>query len=271
MDLKPSSSNETLQLTSIDLCRNKIRNVSGSNFPPNLESSDLNHNQINNISISKNNVRYLNQINLAKNNLSILPQTDLDAIFNLRDNPIACNCQNSWLFQKSKTNDAIAQSCKLVNKFNPDNQTTLSVNVLCESNYKNNCSLTTSPVSEYNTSHCTDQQTTSQPTTIDNTWSIVIGITGPLCVFAIVYGVIHCVKSGASAKRVKRIQQTYRLMQNAGTAIETNGKVFDVFISYSNEDSEFVATEIVPQLSKTLITCVSMREILWVVVQLKTQ
>ncbi|GAB6024280.1 TOLL-like receptor [Chamberlinius hualienensis] len=454
------------------LSKNKIETMSSSNLPPNLESIDLNHNQIKQIHISKMHVKYLKKINLVNNSLSILPQTDLESnIYNLKENPIACNCENSWLFKYPNPNSMNGQLCQNVNKFNPDNQMILSSNMLCESNYnrsnrcfiehpiephfkcqfecpfpcycyttddfsiahyycsnsqlqfvpqwvnsdqlnskseiivwlnrnnfskirnenftdydnvtqlylknsqiisidhltfstmtklklldlsynqlitikegtfnqlinlqklilsnniiaylpddlfnntinltilqlhdnklKNyslenlsnrpilkeltlhnnnwtcNCSfigefknylkyhvsaipiqneiycvnkngrLATSPVSEYNTSHCTVQQTFIKQPSMDFIWSIAVGIITPLCVFAIVYGVIRCIKSRASAKHVKQIEHAYRLMQNAGTPIETNGKVFDVFISYSNEDSDFVATKIVPKL-----------------------
>ncbi|GAB6024276.1 TOLL-like receptor [Chamberlinius hualienensis] len=461
------SSHDSLELQWIDLSRNKIQLVSGSNSLPNLVKLEFNDNQINKFSISIKNVDNVKEINMFNNNLRMLAQSDIKAdIFNITNNPIACHCQNSWLFKNPQWSQMVGEHCTILNKFNPDNHTTLSSNMLCESNYKNsnrcvikpsikfhfkcqfecpfpcycyttddfsiahyycsnsqleflpqwinsdqldsqseiivwlngnnfskirnenftdydnvtqlylesseitsigpltfakmtklkildlsynqitiivdgtfnhlinlqklilshnqiaylpdNCfnntmalqslqlhnnkltnysiwdlknrkiehltiynnswscqcsfitefqnyieyhlnivshyndiicsnedgSLANSPVIQYNTSHCTNQQ----ETTIDNTWPIVIGIIAPLSVFGILYGVIHCIKSRVSAKRVKRIERAYRLMQNAGTPIETNGKVFDVFISYCSDDSVFVATEIVPKL-----------------------
>ncbi|GAB6024241.1 TOLL-like receptor [Chamberlinius hualienensis] len=459
-------------LTYIDLSRNKIETVLAINLPEYLVLLDLSHNLIKQISISKANWRHLDQINLENNSISILHETDILANrYQLLDNPIACQCENSWLF-KNKLQDLTGKPCKIINKYNINNQTILSDNMLCESNYNSsnrcltkhletfkfqcqfecpypcycyttndfsiahyycsnrqlqlvpqwvknsqlnprskvivwlngnnfnkiknenftdydnvkqlylsnshissidyltfakmtklkildlsynelttiaddtfkrqtnlqkiilshnqieylpdncfnytkahrlihlhnnkltnyssieylssrtllkdltihnnnwtcNCSfiiefqnfliqnyyrfknpneiycvdedgtLANSPVIQYNTSHCTDQPTTIQQTIIDNTWAIVIGVIAPSCVFAIVYGVVHCIKSRVSAKRVKRIERAYRLMKNAGTPIETNGKVFDVFISYSNDDSNFVVTDILPKL-----------------------
>ncbi|GAB6024225.1 TOLL-like receptor [Chamberlinius hualienensis] len=464
-------SHEIFHLTFIDLSRNLIQNSFNFSPPTNLVTIDLSHNKINQLLISTTQPKKLKEINVANNSLRILPQTNIDAdIFNLNDNPIGCNCQNSWLFNGHKQNKIVGQLCKVVNKFNPDNQITLSSNVLCESNYNNsnrcliehpieykfqcqfkclkpcycyttddfsiahyycsnsqlkfipqwvhsdelnsqsevivwlnennfnkiindnftdydnvtqlylknsqitlidpltfekmdkliildlsynqlitikdgtfnqqiyleililshnlidylpnnwfngtmalkslqlhnnkltnysienlrnrpynlreltlynnnwtcNCSfiiefqnyllhnlysvqkphelyctneygnLATLPVTEYNTSHCTDQQ--QQLITIDNPWPIVIGVVVPLCVFAIVYGVIRGIKSCVRVKRAKQIERAYRLMKNAGTPMETDGKVFDVFISYSNEDSDFVATKILPKL-----------------------
>ncbi|GAB6024278.1 hypothetical protein CHUAL_008971 [Chamberlinius hualienensis] len=469
-ELEPFETNEMVHIWLIDLSRNQIKKINLPNLPLNLETIDLSHNQINQLLISKSNNQKIKEINLSNNSLNILPQTDIESkIFNLTNNPIACNCENSWLFKYPHWNQIIGQQCKIVNKFNPDNQTTLSSNMLCESNYKNsnrcltehpiesnfkcqfecpfpcycyttddfsivhyycsnrqlklilqsvhvfykilnskseiivwlngnnfseirnenftdynnvtqlymsnsqitsidhltfanmtelqildlsynkltiiengtfdqlmqleklflshnqiahlpdncfntinvlkflylhnnkltdysiknlsnrpilreivihnnswtcNCSfiiefqnfliyhtysvqnvneiycvnengsLANSPVIQYNTSHCTDQK----ETTINNTWPIVIGVIAPLCVFAILYGVIRGIRSCVHANHAKKIVSAYRLMKNAGTSIETDRKVFDVFISYSNEDSDFVATEIVPKL-----------------------
>ncbi|GAB6024281.1 TOLL-like receptor [Chamberlinius hualienensis] len=465
-DLRLNSFYNSLELTFIDLSRNKLQNVSGTNLSPNLEVIDLSYNEIKKLEISKSNVKNLKDINLTNNSLSILIETNLDAdIFNLTNNPIGCNCENSWIIKHPKWNKMVGQPCETVTTFNPANHTTLTANMFCESTYQNsnrcviehpiephfecqfkcpfpfycyttddfsiaqyyclnkklkivpqllnsgqlnsesellvwldgnnfnkiknenftnydnvtqlylsNCNITSidsltfanmtnlkfldlsdnkltsikegtfnqlinlqklilshnkiaylpddifndtismqslqlhynkltnysfenlrnrpilreitlhnnswtcncsfiiefqyylihnsysiqnlniycthengslanSPVIQYNTSYCTDQLQT-----IDNTWPIVIGIITPLCLFAIAYVVIRCIKARASAKRVQQIESAYSLMQNTGTSIETDGKVFDVFISYHNDDSYFVATEIVPKL-----------------------
>ncbi|GAB6024232.1 TOLL-like receptor [Chamberlinius hualienensis] len=219
----------------LDLSYNKLTTIKDGTFNQliYLQVLILSHNQIANLPDNCfNNTITLQRLHLHNNSLTNF------AIENLSNRPIlreltlhnnnwTCNC--SFIIEFQNFLNHHSYSVKNQNEIYCVNE---------------NGSLATSPVSEYNTSHCTEQN----ETTIDNTWPIVIGIIAPLCVFAIVYGVIRGIKSYLRANHAQQIECAYRLMKNAGTPIETDGKVFDVFISYSNEDSLFVATKILPKL-----------------------
>ncbi|GAB6025517.1 TOLL-like receptor [Chamberlinius hualienensis] len=77
---------------------------------------------------------------LINNSIEILFFQNVSAdLYELNDNPLACNCENSWLFNNnnnsSRNNQVIGNPCKQVSKFNPNNISKLSSDMLCESNY----------------------------------------------------------------------------------------------------------------------------------------
>ncbi|GAB6025648.1 TOLL-like receptor [Chamberlinius hualienensis] len=233
--IDPLTFEKMIKLQILDLSYNELTTIEDGTFKQliNLQNLILSHNKI----------AYLPD-NIFNNTMKL---QFLYLHYNKLTNYSIWNLKNRKTLQKLTIyNNSWTCDCNFIIEFQSYLEYHLNIILNGEEIFcmNDNGSLATSPVNEYNTSHCINQQST----VINNILPIVIGVIAPLCVFAIVYGVIRCIQSRVSAKRAKSIERAYRLMANAGTAVETNGKVFDVFISYSNDDSEFVATEIIPKL-----------------------
>ncbi|GAB6025337.1 defense response [Chamberlinius hualienensis] len=137
-----------INLKQLDLRRNNLTVLPDLRVPYKMEIFDLSHNNIstfyfNSIDIElreKVEIRYFPVTKLINNSIEILFFQNVPAdLYELNDNPLACNCENAWLFNNnsSRKNQLIGKSCKQVSKFNPNNISKLSSDMLCESNYNN--------------------------------------------------------------------------------------------------------------------------------------
>ncbi|GAB6019616.1 TOLL-like receptor [Chamberlinius hualienensis] len=303
------------QLTTIDFSNNKVKSIVDFELPSTIKTIYLSNNNIEYFSVkSSNEIKNLTYIFLDQNKIQILPNDGIKPnIYFLRSNPIACSCENSWLFNSKPFNKIYGEKCSITNnnRYNPKNHLTLDVLMLCESNFNNSnrCRIEhlkepdfkcyfkcLNPCYCYTTAYfymayyyCSNSQLQSVPQWTNSGQlhekSVVIvwldgnNITKLTNVsFIDYYNVTQLYLNNSLIEEIyhftfdnmaklimldlsdnqlitidentfdKVIECAYRLMKNAGTPNETDGKVFDVFISYSNEDSNFVVTDILPKL-----------------------
>ncbi|GAB6023719.1 beta ketoadipyl CoA thiolase, th1 [Chamberlinius hualienensis] len=129
-----------LQLERVDLSRNTIKFIVEFYLPKTLQKIDLSHNFIEYVLVHKlGDENSLKEIDLSHNRLKIIFNDSFRAdIYHLSNNSLVCSCQNSWLFRNNyQINQIHGQSCLVVNKYNPNDQTTLNTNMLCQSHHNN--------------------------------------------------------------------------------------------------------------------------------------
>ncbi|GAB6021763.1 TOLL-like receptor [Chamberlinius hualienensis] len=219
------------KLKMLDLSHNHLTIIQEGTFNwlTNLRKLYLNHNKI--LQLPDNCFNYstsLKSLRLHNNNLNNFP------IWNLID--------LNFLNELTIHNNSWSCDCNFIIAFRDYfkyniHQIANESEIYC---VYDNGTISNTSVIMYDISQC--------KVSVNYMWQIISGVLGFLSIIAIATGVIYNFKSSNSDDQT---ELKYSVMKNTGTPLETEGKAFDIFISYSNKDSDFVVDELIPNLEHT--------------------